>query len=391
MDNNQEKETKKNPAEGMVGIRKALRDMGFSDSEIGYNQNTNTVTLGGRNLMTPGYLDEDAGVSYASKADIQRSLVDYYGGTSNPLVRVSDAYAAAAGPYGLSADALTYGNGIVSVGGKPISVLYIDDEGKAWARQNTVTGAVEDYVNRSGIASPTDLANYYRKNYLDSAENILSGLANRKEFSYDPESDPVFLAYRNKYQMEGERAGRESAANMAALTGGYASSAAVTAGAQARQYYAKQLTDVIPELAQMAFDRYVEKYQADLGLAEQMIRLYDTAYDNALSANQEQMGNVNAVAKSNVERDRNAREEKWENVFYDLEQGKGVLQNQGLSLSNQEKATYLDYYEELLQEEVKKGTLSNREAEIYLEYYEYLLAEELAGKSLDNLKKASEI
>lgn len=390
MDYNQEKE-KKNPTDGMVGIRQTLRDMGFSDNRIGYNEKTNTVTLDGKNLMTPGYLDSDAGVSYASKGDIQKSVVNLYKDTANPVVRVSDAYASASGPYGLTADALTYGNGTVSVGGKPISVLYIDDEGKAWARQNTVTDAVRSYINQSQVESPNKLAEYYREKYLSEPEKILSGLSQREEFSYDPESDPVFQAYRNKYQLEGERAGREAISDMASLTGGYASSAAVTAGAQARQYYAKKLTDVIPELAQQAFDRYVEKYQADLDLADQMIRLYDKVYGNALSANQKQKENVNTVALSNVERDRKEKDESRENFLYGLEQEKGLLQNQELSLSNLEKATRLDYYEDMLREEVKKGILSNREAQIYLDYYEQLLDEELTGMSLDNQIKASKI
>lgn len=390
MDYNQEKE-KKNPTDGMVGIRQTLQDMGFSDKEIGYNEKTNTVTLGGRDLMTPGYLDHEAGVSYAKKSDIQKSVVNRYQNTGNPVVRVSDAYAAVSAPYGLSADALTYGNGTVSVGGKPIPVLYIDDEGKAWARQNTVADAVKDYAGKSGVESPNDLAAYYTKYYLSGAENILSGLKNREEFSYDPETDPVFQAYRNKYQLEGERAGREAISDLSALTGGYASSAAVTAGAQARQYYAKQLTDEIPELAQMAFERYVEKYQADLSLAKEMIDLYDKVYDNAFSANQEQRNNANDVAASNVERDRNAREENRETEIYDLDKAEKTLRNQGVSLSNQEAETYLKYYESLLDEEVTKGRLSNREAEIYLEYYEQILAAELAGKSLDNQKKASKI
>lgn len=388
MDYNQEK---KNPRDGMVGIRQTLRDMGFSDSEIGYNDKTNTVTLGGRDLMTPGYLDDSAGVSYANKSDIQKSVVKHYQNTGNPVVRVSDAYAAASGPYGLSADALTYGNGTVSVGGKPIPVLYIDDEGKAWARQNTITNAVEDYVNRTGVENPDDLAAYYKKYYLSGAENILSKLKNREEFSYNPETDPVFQAYRTKYQLEGERAGRNAMADLSALTGGYASSAAVTAGAQARQYYAKQLTDVIPDLAKQAFDRYVEKYQADLGLAKQMIDLYDKVYDNAFSANQEKKENVNAVAESNVERDRIARAESRENEVYALESEEMALRNQGLSLSNREAEIYLNYYEDLLQGEMAKGKLSNREAEIYLDYYERLLQEELTEKSLENRKKAKKL
>ncbi len=395
MDNNQEKETKKNPTEGMVGIRKTLRDMGFSDGEIGYNQDTNTVTLGGRNLMTPGYLDGEAGVSYAKASDIQRSVVDLYKNTQNPVVRVSDAYAAAAASHGLSADALTYGNGSVLVGGKPISILYIDDEGKAWARQSAVDNAVAGYLEQTEVQSPNDLAARYEKEYLSGAETVLNRLMRQEEFAYDPETDPVYQAYRSKYQLEGERAGREAVADMAALTGGYASSAAVTAGAQARQYYAKQMTDVIPELAQQAFERYIEKYQADLDLVGEMVNLYDTAYRNAASANTTQRENANAASRSNVERDEQAWERSWQEIQngqkYDLAKGEAewddvlntlevarrMLQNEGLSLSNQESETYLAYYEQLLREELSGMRLDNREAEIYLSYYGPLLAKQL--------------
>ncbi len=377
MDYNNEKETKKNPAEGMVGVRKTLRDMGFSDSEIGYNQATGTVTLGGKNLLKPGYLDENAGVSYAKKQDIQKSVVDYYKQSANPVVRVSDAYGAAAGPYGLSADALTYGNGTVSIGGKPIDILYIDDEGKAWARQNTVNRAVESYAEQAGVQTPNALAEAYAKQYLSGAEDLLNQLANRKDFSYNPDTDPVYQAYVKKYRLEGDRAGREAIADLSSLTGGYANSAAVTAGAQARQYYAKQMTDVIPELAQLAYQRYADQYQADLKLANQMLDFYDTAYQNAAAADTAQRNLVNGVTASNVERDLRAWEKNWtdlqnqqeyeiaeqnrswDNILSQLSQIKGALQNEALGLSNLEQELYLNYYELLLQEELLGKQLAN--------------------------------
>ena len=118
---------------GQVGIRATLNNMGFSDSDIGFNEKEQAVTIGGKNFMKPDYLDEEAGISYATDKNIQKSLVDFYKNSSNPIVRVSDAYSSLAGQYGLSADALSYGNDTVSIGGIPLDVLYIDGENKAWA------------------------------------------------------------------------------------------------------------------------------------------------------------------------------------------------------------------------------------------------------------------
>ncbi|MBO5364416.1 MAG: hypothetical protein J6A56_03010 [Clostridia bacterium] len=379
MDYNNETKKEKDPTEGLVGVRKTLRDMGFSDSEIGYDNTSGTVTLGGKSLLKPSYLDEDAGVSYAKASDIQKSVVGQFQNSSNPVVRVSDAYGAAAGAYGLSADALSYGNGTVSIGGSPIDVLYIDDEGKAWARKNVVDNAVKQYADTAGVQTPAALAKAYASQYLSGAERLLNQLEKREAFSYDPDTDPVFQAYRKKYQLEGERAGREAIADMAALTGGYASSAAVTAGGQARQYYAKQMTDVVPELAAQAYQRYLDEYQADLDLVNEMVDLYKVAYQNAADANADQRANVNAVALSNVERDEKAWEKNWtdlqnqqkyeiaekESDWNDKLSGLAVIQK-----NLQNKNLFLDY----------------QEAEIYLKYYEELLLEELLGKQLSNNK-----
>ncbi len=363
--------------DGQVGIRATLNNMGFSDSQIGYDEKTGTVTLNGKNFMKPGFMDEDAGISYANEKDIQTNLVNFFQGTSNPVVRVSDAYSAAAGKYGLLADALTYGNGTVSIGGNPLDILYIDDEGKAWARQNSVENLTKDYAGAVGVTSPTALAKRYEEKYLVDAQNLSNRLANQEAFSYNPDEDPVYLAYRERYLREGARAGQDAMANYASLTGGYANSAAATAAAQTQQYYTKQLTDAIPELANMAYERYIKKYQTDLSLLDRMINLYDTAYENAEKANQAQRDNANLSAASNVERDNSAWERAWEETFNQQKYN----QTEEDAVRDAEKHSL----------ETESLTLSNWQKKIYQEYYQKLLEEELAGSILDNQLKKSKL
>lgn len=387
---NYEKESKKGTTsvpvreDGTVGIRATLNNMGFANNRIGYNEKEGAVTLDNRALIKPSYLDDNAGVSYATEKDIQKSLVDYYQGSNNPIVRVSDAYAAAAGKAGLSADALTYGNGTVSIGGKPLDILYIDADGKSWAWQNKVQDAVRDYQESTDVQSPLALAETYRRRYLTDASNLMENLQNREAFSYNPDEDPVYQAYKNKYMLEGERASRDAMATYSNLTGGYANSAAATAAAQAELYYARYLTDAIPTLAQQAYERYNQQYQNDLSLLKSMVDLYDTTYQNAVDANQAQRDNVNLSAASNVVRDAASWEQNWEEAFNEQEYTdnqldaylkeqtaeKNALVNAGLKLDNLQQEIYQKYYEQLLQEELKGGKLSNQltQARIYQAY-----------------------
>lgn len=362
--------------DGQVGIRATLNNMGFSDSQIGYDQTSSMVTLNGKNLLKPGYVDDNAGVSYASLKDIQSSIKDYYKNAGDPVVRVSDAYAGAAGKYGLSADALTYGDGTVSIGGKPIDILYIDDEGKSWARQSIVDSATVSYANSTGVMSPLDLAEEYVSKYLKDVKKLSNDLAKR-EFSYNPDDDPVFQAYKTKYLKEGARAGQEAMASYSALTGGYVNSAAATAGAQANQLYAQKISDAIPELAQMAYSRYIEKYQADLGLLNSTADAYNSAYKNLADANAKQIDGANLSASSNVERDANAwaqswkelqnkqsyeqnvRDNYWNEILNSLSAENKIATTEGLILNNNQKRLYEQYYESLLKAELSGALLNN--------------------------------
>lgn len=396
MDNN---EKKKQPTEkmgvpnrdGEVGIRAVLNNMGFSNDSIGYNEANGTVTLGGKNLIKPTYVDEAAGVSYAPMQQIQKSLVDFYQGSKNPIVRVSDAYAVTAGKYGLGSDALSYGNGTVSIGGKPLNTLYIDDGGKAWAWKDDVESLTTAYANKVGAKTANSVLDDVNREYLSDIQDAINSLKYRDEFSYDPDSDPVYAAYKQKYLLDGDRASRNAMADYSALTGGYVNSAAASAAALANQYYAQQLSNTIPQLAEQAYQRYYNDYQTDLEVLDRMIDTYNAAYDNAAKANRQTIEDANASAMSTVQRDNEA----YERQLSEEERYWNNMQN-AQDYQTQERENYWTEQlnnQKLYENELKSigYTLDNEQQQIYLEYYRRLLDNELAGSELDNQKTRAEI
>lgn len=98
----------------------------------------------------------------------------------------------------------------------------------------------------------------------DSYQKLLDSIVNREGFSYDAETDPVYGAYKKQYLREGERATADTLASVSAATGGVPSSYAVTAAQQAGDYYATQLSDMIPTLHENAYQKYLSEFDADL-------------------------------------------------------------------------------------------------------------------------------
>ena len=104
----------------------------------------------------------------------------------------------------------------------------------------------------------------YQSNYKEQIDNLLKDILDRKEFSYDFVSDPMYQQYRDQYAQMGKEAMLNTQAAASALTGGYGSSYATTAGSQAYQDYLRQANDKIPELYQLALQKYDSDQQAKL-------------------------------------------------------------------------------------------------------------------------------
>lgn len=101
------------------------------------------------------------------------------------------------------------------------------------------------------------------KNYGDFAygrqgeyDNAMNSLLNRKGFSYDLNGDALYQQYKDNYITQGKQAMMDAAGQAAAMTGGYGNSYAQTVGQQTYQGYLQGLNDKIPELYQLALDRY---------------------------------------------------------------------------------------------------------------------------------------
>lgn len=83
----------------------------------------------------------------------------------------------------------------------------------------------------------------------------------RQPFSYDFNTDALYQQYKDKYIKQGKMAMADTIGQASAMTGGYGNSYAVTAGNQAYQASLENLNDVIPELYQLAYDKYTQEGQ----------------------------------------------------------------------------------------------------------------------------------
>ena len=103
----------------------------------------------------------------------------------------------------------------------------------------------------------------YTNRYDDKIQELLGAVTDREDFSYDVEQDPLYAQYRKQYLREGKRASADAMGQAAAMSGGLPSSYAGTAAGQAANYYNAQLTDKVPELEELAYQKYLNDFDMD--------------------------------------------------------------------------------------------------------------------------------
>lgn len=96
----------------------------------------------------------------------------------------------------------------------------------------------------------------YNSQYSGQIDDILDSILNNKKFSYDMNADPLYQQYKDQYMRQGNLAMRDTMGNAAALTGGYGSTYASTAGSQAYDQHLAGLNDKVPQLYQLAYNMY---------------------------------------------------------------------------------------------------------------------------------------
>ena len=108
------------------------------------------------------------------------------------------------------------------------------------------------YLNQVQSRRPGE----YQSQWDGELTELYNRIANRKQFSYDIGTDPVYQQYREQYQRQGRLAMQDTMGQAAALTGGYGSTYGEQVGQQAYNAYLQNLNDIVPDLYNAAYNRY---------------------------------------------------------------------------------------------------------------------------------------
>lgn len=114
--------------------------------------------------------------------------------------------------------------------------------------------------------------------YGDALKEAVDRINNREKFTYDVNGDALYKQYKDQYINLGRMAMQDTMGQAAALTGGYGNSYAATVGNQAYQGYLSKLNDVVPQLYQLALDRYNQEGQDMYNRASLLGNMYGTEY-----------------------------------------------------------------------------------------------------------------
>lgn len=149
-----------------------------------------------------------------------------------------------------------------------------------------------------------------KTSYTDQIKDLMAQIQGRDDFSYDVDTDPLFQQALASAMGSGKTAMQDTMGQAAALTGGYSSTYAATAGNQAYNAFIEDAYNNLPEYYQMAleayqmegqemydqlamlnaadaaeFERMYDSWNANFGNAQQM-------YQNEYSAWQDSVNNA---------------------------------------------------------------------------------------------------
>lgn len=182
---------------------------------------------------------------------------------------------------------------------KPPTVPTINQYESRWGSE--LDGALNSIKNTPAYNSPydskinsiiSDLQSRpdYVSPYQDLINKTMNDIVNRPDFSYDPEKDEAYQAYKKRALRLGDQAFHNTLGSVSAQTGGRLSSWGASMSSEARNNYHIQA-----ELAQTQYeDRAYSKYQSEIGMKYQEMSMlqgldqmefnkYQASYNNQLN------------------------------------------------------------------------------------------------------------
>lgn len=119
----------------------------------------------------------------------------------------------------------------------------------------------------------------FSSRYDPQIQALYQAIMSREPFSYDAASDPLYGQYKQSYTRGGQRAMQDTLGQMALRTGGLASSYAESAAQQTYDNYMAALADKIPELQQLAYQRYQDELSGKRADLSMLLGLDDVDYN----------------------------------------------------------------------------------------------------------------
>lgn len=139
-------------------------------------------------------------------------------------------------------------------------------------------------ASSNGVAERPE---YNASDYTSMAADVLDSYLNRKDFSYDVNTDKFYSQYTDEYKKAGKNAMRDTVSKASELTGGYANSYAVNAGNQAYSSYLDKLNDILPELENQAYERYTDETKTAKEKIDMLLDLDSSEYNKYRDALQD--------------------------------------------------------------------------------------------------------
>ena len=132
------------------------------------------------------------------------------------------------------------------VGDKTYAALY----GNSGSTNKTTTPTVTD------DAQLAQKPGAYQFQWQTQLNDTIKKILNREEFTFDLNGDALYNQYKDSATRQGKLAMEDAIGMASAMTGGYGNSYAQSVGQQAFNQQLEGLNDVIPEVYQLARDKY---------------------------------------------------------------------------------------------------------------------------------------
>lgn len=171
-----------------------------------------------------------------------------------------------------------------------------------------------------------------KTSYSDQVKDMMDKIMNRDKFSYDVDNDPLFQQALASAMNSGKTAMQDTIGQASALTGGYGSSYATTAGNQAYNAFIEDAYDNLPQYYQMA----LEAYQME---GDEMYRQY-----GMLSAEDDKEFNRNVTAYDATYQHRNQMYNEAYTQYRDNKSDAFAMANLQLSEHGQRVSDAYNYY-----------------------------------------------